>query len=154
MIADADGHLKERSAARRTSLTGSKNLSIDPFRAMIRVDDATWYSGKASCILVGNVGKLFGGIEVFADARADDGQLELGVVTADGLVSGRARSRARRPARQQVPVRPDDQGTVREDQAESEGPVRARRRRTHEDESLRIEVSPGCVDVCVPTIAA
>jgi diacylglycerol kinase (ATP) len=34
---------------------------------------------------VGNVGRLFGGIEVFADARPDDGRLEIGVVNADGI---------------------------------------------------------------------
>ena len=44
-----------------------------------------WYAGAASCILVGNVGRLFGGIEVFEDARPDDGRLEVGVVNADGI---------------------------------------------------------------------
>jgi diacylglycerol kinase family enzyme len=34
---------------------------------------------------VGNVGRLFGGIEVFEDARPDDGRLEVGVVNADGI---------------------------------------------------------------------
>jgi len=32
------------------------------------------------------VGELFGGVEVFPDAAPDDGRLELGVCTADGLV--------------------------------------------------------------------
>ena len=35
-------------------------------------------------MLVGNVGKVFGGIEVFDDAAPDDGRLELGVITAKG----------------------------------------------------------------------
>lgn len=30
-----------------------------------------------TCILFGNVGNLFGGIEVFADASFDDGMLDL-----------------------------------------------------------------------------
>jgi hypothetical protein len=54
------------------------------------VDDSTG-TGARPAFLVGNVSKLFGGIEVFADA--DDGLLELGIVTADGLVGGRGRSR-------------------------------------------------------------
>jgi diacylglycerol kinase family enzyme len=37
------------------------------------------------CILVGNVGRLFGGIEVFENARRDDGRLEVGVVNAEGV---------------------------------------------------------------------
>jgi len=35
------------------------------------VDGVGWYKGKASCILLGNVGKLFGGVEAFEDARPD-----------------------------------------------------------------------------------
>ena len=64
---------------------GSKNLRAKPFKAKIVVDGVPWYAGAASCILVGNVGRLFGGVEVFEDARPDDGRLELGVVNADGI---------------------------------------------------------------------
>ena len=85
MIRDAGG-LKDRLGRAAYVWTGSGNLRAKPFRAQISVDGARWYKGKASCILVGNVGKLFGGIEVFEDARPDDGKLELGVVTAEGVV--------------------------------------------------------------------
>jgi diacylglycerol kinase family enzyme len=50
------------------------------------VDDCDWYEGRATCILLGNLGEIFGGVEVFPDARPDDGMLELGVVTAEGLL--------------------------------------------------------------------
>jgi diacylglycerol kinase (ATP) len=87
MIRDAgEGGLKERLGRVAYVWTGSKNLRSKPFRADIKVDGADWYDGKASCILVGNVGKLFGGVEAFEDARPDDGKLELGVVTAEGLI--------------------------------------------------------------------
>ena len=87
MIRDAgDGGLKERFGRAAYVWTGSENLRSKPFAAEITVDGVGWYKGKASCILFGNVGKLFGGIEVFEDARPDDGQLEVGVVTADGLL--------------------------------------------------------------------
>jgi YegS/Rv2252/BmrU family lipid kinase len=87
MIRDAgDGGLKERFGRVAYVWTGSENLRSKPFRAEITVDGVGWYKGKASCILLGNVGKLFGGVEAFEDARPDDGQLELGLVTADGLV--------------------------------------------------------------------
>ena len=86
MIRDADGRLKDRLGRAAYVWTGAKNLRAKPFRAKIEVDGSRWYKGKASCILLGNVGELFGGIEVFEDARPDDGRLELGVVTADGLV--------------------------------------------------------------------
>jgi YegS/Rv2252/BmrU family lipid kinase len=87
MIRDAgEGGLKERLGRVAYVWTGSKNLRSKPFRADIKVDGVDWYNGKASCILVGNVGKLFGGVDAFEDARPDDGKLELGVVTAEGLL--------------------------------------------------------------------
>ena len=61
MIRDADGGLKDRLGRVAYVWTGSKNLRAKPFKAKISVDGASWYDGKASCILVGNVGELFGG---------------------------------------------------------------------------------------------
>jgi diacylglycerol kinase (ATP) len=85
MIRDADD-LKERLGRAAYVLSGARNLDASPFEAKIKVDDTPWYEGPATCILLGNVGNLFGGIEVFADASADDGLLDLGVVTAAGPV--------------------------------------------------------------------
>ena len=85
MIRQANGTLKDRFGRVAYVWTGSKNLRAKPFKAKIAVDGVPWYAGAASCILVGNVGRLFGGVEVFEDARPDDGRLEVGVVNADGL---------------------------------------------------------------------
>ncbi len=84
MIGDADGTLKDRFGRLAYIWTGAKHLRDKPFRAKIAVDGSRWYDGQASCILFGNVGKLFGDVEAFEDARPDDGVLELGVVSADG----------------------------------------------------------------------
>jgi diacylglycerol kinase (ATP) len=85
MIEQADGKLKDRLGRVAYVWSGSQNLRAKPFKAKIEVDGAPWYAGAASCILFGNVGRLFGGIEVFEHARPDDGRLELGVVNADGI---------------------------------------------------------------------
>jgi YegS/Rv2252/BmrU family lipid kinase len=85
MIHGADGSLKERLGRAAYVWTGSQSLRAKPFRAKISIDGATWYDDKASCILVGNVGRLFGGVEVFEDSSPDDGCLEIGVVNADGV---------------------------------------------------------------------
>src|SRR6185503_17055056 len=85
MIQEADGGLKDRLGRAAYVWTGSKNLRAKPFKATISVDGATWYAGKASCILVGNLGHLFAGVEVFEDASPEDGRLEVGVVNADGV---------------------------------------------------------------------
>jgi diacylglycerol kinase (ATP) len=86
MIQQADGTLKDRFGRLAYIFTGSENLRAKPFKAKINVDGVPWYAGAASCILVGNVGRLFGGIEVFEDARPDDGRLEVGVVKANGMI--------------------------------------------------------------------
>jgi diacylglycerol kinase (ATP) len=85
MIGDADGGLKDRVGRLAYVWTGAKHMREKPFRARIEVDGARWYDGDASCILFGNVGKLFGGVQAFEDAHPDDGVLELGVVSADGI---------------------------------------------------------------------
>jgi YegS/Rv2252/BmrU family lipid kinase len=85
MIEQADGKLKDRLGRVAYVWTGSQNLRAKPFKAKIDVDGVPWYAGDASCILFGNVGQLFGGVEVFQDARPDDGRLEVGVVNAEGI---------------------------------------------------------------------
>ena len=97
MIRQADGKLKDRLGRLAYVWTGSKNLRAKPFHTKISIDDTSWYRGRASCILIGNVGNLFGGVEVFKHGRPDDGQLEVGVVSADGVTDW-ARTLARTAA--------------------------------------------------------
>jgi diacylglycerol kinase (ATP) len=85
MIRDADD-LKERIGRAAYLWSGSRNLRGGGFGAEIKVDGSDWYGGRATCILLGNLGKIFGGVKVFPDARPDDGVLELGIVTAEGLL--------------------------------------------------------------------
>ena len=85
MIQDADGGLKDRFGRVAYIWTASTQLRGDPFKASIEVDGQLWYKGKASCVLIGNVGSLFGGVDVFENARPDDGLLELGVTNAEGI---------------------------------------------------------------------
>ena len=70
----------------RYSYQGSVSFGQIQDDTVIKVDGTPWFEGPASCILLGNVGRLFGGIEVFADATVQDGMLDLGVVTAEGPV--------------------------------------------------------------------
>jgi diacylglycerol kinase (ATP) len=86
MIRDADGTLKDRLGRLAYVWTGLKNARAPAFRAKIQVDGTQWYEGEASLVLAGNLGEVFAGVEAFEDARPDDGQLELGVVRAEGLV--------------------------------------------------------------------
>jgi diacylglycerol kinase (ATP) len=85
MIRDADRSLKDRYGRAAYVWTGAKHLKMTPFRARVEVDGTPWFDGKAGCVLVGNVGKVFGGVEAFDDVDPEDGLLELGVITAKGV---------------------------------------------------------------------
>jgi diacylglycerol kinase (ATP) len=87
MIRDAGGGgFKERFGRAAYVWAASGNLRAKPFHATIKVDGAAWFKGDASCILLGNVSRIVGGVPAFPDARPDDGVLDLGVVTAEGML--------------------------------------------------------------------
>lgn len=152
MIRDAgNGGLKERFGRVAYVWTGSNNLRLKPFRAKIEVDGVDWYKGKASCILVGNIGELFGGIEVFDDARPDDGKLELGVVTAKGLLQwGRTVARtalgsaAKSPFVQTTKAHSVKVKLSRKVRYELDGGDRKKVK------AFKVKVETGAITVCVP----
>jgi diacylglycerol kinase (ATP) len=151
MIRDADDGLKDRVGRIAYLWTGARNVGAKPFRTKIRVDGATWFDDGASCILVGNVGKLFGGVEAFEHARPDDGMLELGVVTADGLVEWArtiARtavgSTAKSPFVQVTRGRRIEVELSRKVLYELDGGEREKTK------SLEVDVEPGAIEICVP----
>ena len=153
MIRDADT-LKDRLGRAAYVLSGARNIGADSFQAKIRVDGTPWYEGPASCILFGNVGNLFGGIEVFADASLDDGLLDLAVVTADGPVQ-----LTRTIARTAIGD-PQKSPFVRTTKARKVKVQMDRKVRYELDggdrssvSSFKVRVEPGAVTVCVPRAA-
>jgi len=86
MIRDADAGLKDKVGRFAYVWTGAKNVGKASVKMRIEVDGTGWFKGKASCLLIGNVGDVIGGISVFPDAQPDDGLLNLGVVTASGAM--------------------------------------------------------------------
>jgi diacylglycerol kinase (ATP) len=151
MIRDADGSLKDRLGRVAYVWTGARHLSEARFRAAIKVDDQPWFTGKASCVLVANVGKVFGGIKVFGGAKPDDGRLELGVITAKGPVQwtrALARTALGKAATSPFVVTTGAHKIrIKLDRAvryELDGGDRGDVRR------IRIDVEPAAVTVCVP----
>jgi YegS/Rv2252/BmrU family lipid kinase len=151
MIGQADGTLKDRFGRAAYVWTGSQNLRVKPFKAKIKVDGAPWYAGAASCILFGNVGRLFGGVEVFHDACPDDGRLELGVVNADGITDWmRAIARTavgqseRSPLVQATRAKKIKVKLNRKVIYEVDGGDRAAVR------SFKVRVEPRAITICVP----
>ncbi|MDX6623276.1 MAG: diacylglycerol kinase [Solirubrobacterales bacterium] len=153
MIKGAD-ELKDRLGRAAYVVGGASKLNTPSFEAKIKIDGTRWYKGPASCILVGNVGALFGGIEVFADARPDDGLLDVGVLTSEGPVQlVRAATRTALGSADRSPfVRITQARKVR---------VKLDRRVPYELDggdrtkvkSFKVDVEPGAITVCVPRSA-
>ena len=86
MIRDADRGLKTRLGRLAYIWTGLRNVGAHATEVKIKIDGTKWFDGNASCVLIGNVGTILGGVQVFDDARPDDGWLDIGVTTAEGPV--------------------------------------------------------------------
>jgi len=83
MIKDADDNgLKERFGRIGYMRATIRSMKMSPVKATIELDGQPWFSGQATCVLVGNVGTILGGIKAFADSRPTDGRLDIGVVQA------------------------------------------------------------------------
>jgi diacylglycerol kinase (ATP) len=155
MIRDADGGPKDRYGRLAYIWAASKNLRAEPFKARVVVNGDLWYKGDASCLLVGNVGALFGGLEAFESASPEDGQLELGVTEAESLgqwartVARTAiGSAAKSPFVQATKAQRIDVELDRKVLYELDGGERKEVKR------LKVKVKPGALTVTVPAETA
>jgi diacylglycerol kinase (ATP) len=151
MIRKADGASKKRLGRLAYVRAGVTALGSRPVRTEIRVDGAVWFEGKASSVLVGNVGKVAGGVKVFARASPVDGILEVGVVTAKSVWQWlRVLSRAARGHVERSPFVKLTRGREvvvelgRKRSYELDGGIRPATRH------LRIKVEPAALTVCTP----
>ena len=154
MIADADGGLKDRIGRLAYIWTGVKNLRATPFDAKIDVDGARWFKGKATCVLVGNVGKLFGGVELFEGSRPDDGMLEVGVVTAEGAIQlVRTVARVAVGSADKAPYAKTTKGRSVWIKMAQKVPYEVDGGERKKVTSLRVDVEPAAIAICVPAAA-
>ncbi|MEV4637025.1 YegS/Rv2252/BmrU family lipid kinase [Actinoplanes sp. NPDC049548] len=151
MIHDADGKLKDRMGKLSYVWTGLRHLNDPAPKAKIKVDGTDWFKDDATCVLVGNVGTITGGITAFDDAKPDDGWLDVGVATARGAAQW-----ARTMGRMAV-GRSEDSPFVHMTRARRID-VKLREPLTYELDGgardavkkIRVEVAPAAVKVCVP----
>ena len=151
MMRDADGNLKDRFGRLAYVFTGARAAQIKARKMRIRVDGKKWFKGDAKCVLFGQMGMIGSGVVAFPDAVDDDGQLEVGVITAKGaiemaavlarMVAGHPEySRFTQMTRaHEVDIRLDKPIAY-----ELDGGTRKATRR------LRASVAPGALRVCVP----
>jgi diacylglycerol kinase (ATP) len=153
MIADASRSLKDRMGRAAYVYTGAKNLRRASVGARIDVDGDRWFNGRASCVLIGNMGNLFGGIELFPDADPADGHLDVGVLQTENLrdwtrFAGRALTGKveRSPFVTITSARRIDVHLKRKMEYELDGGARGRTKR------LKVSVKPKAISVCVPAV--
>jgi diacylglycerol kinase (ATP) len=151
MIRDAGTSLKDRVGNLGYVWTGAKHLRDQRRRVRIRVDGTPWFKGKAGCVLVGNVGRIVGGLTIFTEASPDDGRLEIGVITAKGLLDwGRALGRTVTGAPERSPFvevtsgRSFDIRLDRKQVYELDGGDRPPSKR------LRVSIEPAAITIRVP----
>jgi diacylglycerol kinase (ATP) len=83
LMQDVDGKMKKRLGRLAYFWTGLRHVHRTGSPVKITIDGRPWFDGRASCVLLGNVGRITGGVPAFDDARPDDGWLDVGVTTAD-----------------------------------------------------------------------
>jgi YegS/Rv2252/BmrU family lipid kinase len=80
MLRDADPGTKERLGAVAYVVSGFRHLRRRVTRFRLRLDDRPPFERTGQGVLVGNLGRLQGGLPVMPDARPDDGLLDVAVL--------------------------------------------------------------------------
>jgi YegS/Rv2252/BmrU family lipid kinase len=80
MMADASGDMKKLAGWPAYVFSGLRHLRDPVMHVKLRIDDGPPLRRPARTVLVGNVGRLQGGLEVLPDAAVDDGLLDVVVV--------------------------------------------------------------------------
>lgn len=152
MIKGASRSMKNRLGRAAYVYTGAKNLRRAPIVTRIDIDGDAWFRGGVSCVLIANMGDLFGGITLFPDADPADGRLDVGVLQTEKLLdwirfAGRALTGTveRSPFLATASARRVDIHLKPKMVFELDGGARRRTKR------LKISVQPKAIIVCVPT---
>jgi diacylglycerol kinase family enzyme len=151
IMEDVDGAAKDKLGRLAYVKSGARAMGAAPMKMRVDVDGATWFEGEASCVLIGNVSSAFGGLEVFPEAKPDDGLLEVGVVTAKSKLGwARVLTRAtlshpgKSPLVDMTAGRKIDVRLADEQVYELDGGDRKAAKR------LKVRVEPGALHVAVP----
>jgi diacylglycerol kinase family enzyme len=67
-------------------VSGLKHLVSPEFRVAFRLDDEPEFKRRARAVVIGNCGKLLGGLVLMPDARVDDEQLDVVIASPKGFV--------------------------------------------------------------------
>ena len=85
MVDDADAAKERLGVAAYFRAAVANAHRRQPVKMSVAVDGVTFFEGEATCVLVGNLGKLKAGLQAFPDASPTDGILDVAVLTATGI---------------------------------------------------------------------
>jgi diacylglycerol kinase (ATP) len=88
MVADTDDGLKARVGWIAYFMSGVRHLHGRRLRALVRLDDRPPAALRLRSLLVGNCGRLPGGLTLLPDAVLDDGWLDVAAIDTRGGVAG------------------------------------------------------------------
>lgn len=86
MMAGVEEKLKARVGWAAYVVSGARHLRGPQFRVEVRSDEGLRLRRRVRNVVVGNVGKLQGGMVLFPDAKADDGMLDVLLLSPEGVV--------------------------------------------------------------------
>lgn len=151
VMRDASDGVKDRLGRVAYLWSGARNLDAEPVEATVDLEGRRFYKGPITCVLFGNMSEVLGGIDVFDGSSADDGIIEMGVVSAKNRTQWlRTLTRAAVGRAENSPFVLTTRGTnmtVKFDRpvafevdGSEQKPVR----------KLKVKVRPGSTTVCVP----
>ena len=86
IMADAPEGLKNKVGPLAYTFSAVKNLRGPQFKARIKVDDNPELIRRARTVVIGNCGKLTGGLVLLPEAEVDDGWLDAVILSPTGVV--------------------------------------------------------------------
>ena len=86
IMAATNENLKNKVGWPAYMVSGLKSLVSPEFRVRIKVDDDMEFRRRARMVVIGNCGRLLGGLVLMPNARVDDGRLDAVIASPKGVV--------------------------------------------------------------------
>ena len=86
VMAGVPERLKARVGWLAYLVAGLRHLKGPQFAVAVKVDGTETFTRRVRSVMVGNVGRLQGGMELLPDALADDGSVDAVLLSPDGVV--------------------------------------------------------------------
>jgi YegS/Rv2252/BmrU family lipid kinase len=154
MLRDTDPSMKSRLGALAYVISGLRQLRRRATDYRIALDDSPPFHRLAQGVLVGNLGRIQGGLEVLPDARPDDGVLDVGVLLTRSLLdwlklAGRVLARRGRAGADGAPLELFRAQRVEIDCSRPQ-PIERDGDTTPPRRHLAVQVLPSALTLCVP----